>query len=82
MYCLRFAVSLNAKLRKMIETFFISMLIIAIAVILLSIKILLRKNGKFSSQHIKDNKELRKRKIHCVIEQDAEERMMREKRKA
>ncbi len=64
----------------MIETFFISVLIIAIAVILLCIKIILRKNGKFSSQHISDNPALRKRNIHCVIKQDQEERLMRDKR--
>ncbi|MCD8298113.1 MAG: hypothetical protein LUC88_11125 [Prevotella sp.] len=64
----------------MIETFLISMLIIAIAVILLCVKIILRKNGKFSSQHISDNAALKKQNIHCVLKQDSEERLMRSKR--
>ena len=58
----------------MIETFIISMLIIAIAVALLSVKVIILKNGRFSSQHVKDNPKLRKQKIHCVMEQDAEAR--------
>lgn len=58
----------------MIETLLASVLIIAIAVALLSVKVILRKNGKFSSQHIHDNAAMRKRGIHCVIEQDREAR--------
>ncbi len=37
---------------------------------LLGIKMLFRKNGRFSSQHIHDNAALRKQGIHCVIDQD------------
>ena len=58
----------------MIETFIISMLIIAIALALLSVKVIILKNGRFSSQHVKDNPKLRKQKIHCVVEQDREAR--------
>lgn len=58
----------------MVEIFLISMLIIAISVILLCIKLILCKDGKFSSQHVKDNPGLRKNKIHCVMEQDREKR--------
>lgn len=61
----------------MTETFFLGMLIIAISVILLCIKLILRKNGKFSSQHVKDNPGLRKNKIHCVMDQDMADRRMR-----
>ena len=69
--CANFA---DAKLRKMAETILISVLIIAISVALLSVKLLLKKNGKFASQHVKDNPALRKKNIHCVIEQDREAR--------
>lgn len=58
----------------MIETLLLSMLIIAIAVALLCVKLIVRKNGKFYSQHIHDNPALRKLGIHCVIEQDREAR--------
>lgn len=64
----------------MIETFLISVLIIAISAILLGIKLILKRNGKFSSQHVKDNPALRKRKIHCVMEQDREARRSRANR--
>ena len=50
------------------------MLIIAIAFALLSIKLLLKRNGKFSSQHVHDNPGLRKLGIHCVMDQDREAR--------
>ena len=50
------------------------MLIIAIAVALLCVRIILKKNGKFSSQHIHENPVLRKNGIHCVMDQDREAR--------
>ena len=58
----------------MIETLLISMLIIAIAVALLLVKVLWKKDGRFSSQHIHDSEAMRERGIHCVIEQDREAR--------
>ena len=58
----------------MIETLLISVLIIAIAVALLSVKLFFRRNGSFSSQHIHDSKAMRDRGIHCVIDQDREAR--------
>lgn len=51
------------------------MLIIAIAVALLCVKIIMKKNGRFSSQHIHDNPALRKNGIHCVMDQDREARV-------
>ena len=50
------------------------MLIIAIAVALLLVKVLWKKDGQFSSQHIHDSEAMRERGIHCVIEQDREAR--------
>lgn len=58
----------------MIETLVISVLIIAIAMALLCVKALLKKGGRFSSQHISDNPALRKQGIHCVMRQDKEMR--------
>lgn len=58
----------------MTETLALSLLIIAIAVALLCVKMIFRKNGMFSSQHIHDNPGLRKQGIHCVIDQDKEAR--------
>ncbi len=58
----------------MIETLLLSVLIIAIGMVLLCVKVIVKKNGKFSSQHIHDNPALRRQGIHCVIDQDREAR--------
>ena len=58
----------------MVETLLFSMLIIAIAMALLLVKLLFKKDGKFSSQHIHDSKAMKDRGIHCVMEQDREAR--------
>ncbi len=52
----------------------LSVLIIAISIALLSVKLIFRKNGRFSSQHVHDNPGLRKQGIHCVMDQDREAR--------
>lgn len=52
----------------------ISLAVVAVAFALLSIKVLLKRNGKFSSQHVHDNPDLRKQGIHCVMDQDREAR--------
>ena len=54
----------------MVETLIISVLIIAIAIALLSVKLIFKKNGSFSSQHIHDSEALREKGIHCVMDQD------------
>ncbi len=58
----------------MIKIMLLSVLIIAICMALLSVKLIFKKNGKFSSQHVHDNPGLRKQGIHCVIDQDREAR--------
>lgn len=58
----------------MIKLMLISLAVVAVAFALLSIKVLLKRNGKFSSQHVHDNPGLRKQGIHCVMDQDREAR--------
>ncbi len=58
----------------MIETLLLTVLIIAISIALLSVKVLLCKNGRFSSMHIHDSKAMKERGIHCVIDEDREMR--------
>ncbi len=58
----------------MIQTLLLSLLIIAIAIALLNVKLLFRKDGKFSSMHIHDSKAMKDRGIHCVMDQDYEAR--------
>ena len=59
----------------MIETLLCTVLIIAIAMLLLCVRVILQKGGRFKSQHIHDNAALRKQGIHCVIDQDREARL-------
>ena len=42
--------------------------------VLFCVKLLFKKNGRFSSQHVHDNPALRKMGIHCVMDQDREAR--------
>ena len=58
----------------MVETLLLCVLIIAIATALLCVRIIFKKNGKFSSQHIHENPLMRKNVIHCVMDQDREAR--------
>jgi len=46
----------------------------------LSIRIILKKNGRFSSKHISQSKEMRERGIHCVNTQDYEARCHNERK--
>ena len=58
----------------MLITLAITVLIIAICVALLCVKVIFKKDGKFSSQHVHDNEALRRQGIHCVLDQDREAR--------
>ena len=58
----------------MLKTLLLSVLIIAICFALLAVKLLFRKNGSFTSQHIHDSKAMQERGIHCVVDQDKEAR--------
>jgi hypothetical protein len=57
-----------------LQTVILSVVIVAIGMILLLVKVILKKNGEFASQHIHDSEAMRERGIHCVIDQDREER--------
>ena len=58
----------------MVKTLVVSIVIIAAGMLLLLVKVLLRRNGTFSSQHIHDSKAMKERGIHCVMDQDREMR--------
>lgn len=47
---------------------------LAAAMLLLCVRILFKKNGKFSSQHISENKRMRQDGIHCATSQDRQAR--------
>lgn len=58
----------------MIETILLSVLIIAIGMAFIGIKVLLKPDGEMSSIHIHDSQAMKDRGIHCVMDQDKEER--------
>ena len=58
----------------MMEILLLSTLIIAIGMAFFCIKLIFRKNGSFSSQHIHDSQAMKDRGIHCVMDQDREMR--------
>ena len=58
----------------MMKILLLTALIIAIGMAFLLVKVLFRKDGAFSSQHIHDSKAMKERGIHCVIDQDREMR--------
>ena len=58
----------------MIQTLLISGVLLAVGMVLLLVKVLGRKDGTFSSQHIHDSEAMRERGIHCVMDQDREMR--------
>lgn len=47
---------------------------VALAVVLLAVGVILRKDHSFRSQHIAENRRMRQDKIHCAAAQDREER--------
>ena len=58
----------------MFKTLLYTLLIIAISVALLSITIIIKKNGKFPNTHVGGNKNMRKRGIKCAQSQDRDAR--------
>ena len=62
------------KLMEMFRTLLFTLLIIAICVALLSVKVILKKNGRFPNTHVGGSKAMRKRGIKCVQSQDRDAR--------
>ena len=58
----------------MTETLIVSTLLLAIAMACLCVKLIVRPGSRFTSMHIHDSEAMRKRGIHCVMDQDREDR--------
>lgn len=56
------------------KVLFLTIVLMAIVALLMSVRILLKKNGKFPNIHIGSNKEMAKRGIKCATSQDREAR--------
>lgn len=59
----------------MIKLALACIVLMAIAMVLLCINILIKKNGRFRSQHVGANKAMRDNKVGCVQSQDFEMRL-------
>ncbi len=53
---------------------------VLLAMVLLSVRVLLKKDGRFSSQHISQSRAMRERGIDCVNTQDWKDRQQERKR--
>ena len=69
-YCVLLRINPHEKEMKLL----IVILLLAAAFILLSVRVILKRNGRFSSQHISQSKTMRERGIHCATSQDREAR--------
>jgi hypothetical protein len=58
----------------MIKELIIVILALAFAIVLLSVRVIIKKNGRFSSEHISQNKRMKQDGIHCATSQDREAR--------
>ena len=54
----------------MLKIFIFCVIIIGIAVLLMSVRILLKKNGRFVKTHVSQSKAMRDRGVTCVQSQE------------
>ncbi|RHJ91067.1 hypothetical protein [Parabacteroides bouchesdurhonensis] len=57
----------------MLTTLLFTIIILVICVVLLSVKVLFKKGGRFPNTHIDGNRALGKKGIHCAKTQDRED---------
>lgn len=60
--------------KKMLYTLVFAFLIIAIAVFIMSVKLIFKKGGKFPDGHIGHSKAMKSRGIKCAVSTDTGER--------
>lgn len=59
-----------ANCGMMFDLLLITLILVGLSMVLLSIRILAKRNGRFRSMHISDSKAMRDRGIGCVQSQD------------
>lgn len=64
----------HANIIKMLKTLLLTLVIIAVSMVLLAIKIIIKKKGRFPNTHIGHSAAMRKQGIHCVQSMDRMER--------
>ena len=58
----------------------IAIVVLLIAFILLSVRVIIKRNGVFSSKHISQSKAMRDRRITCATSQDRQARKQDERK--
>lgn len=58
----------------MLNTILVTIVIIAVAVVLLGIRVFFVKGGRFPNMHISGNKAMQQRGITCAVSTDARDR--------
>ncbi len=58
----------------MLKTMLIVILLLGAGLVLMSVKILLKKNGRFPNTHVGHNPAMRKNKVGCIQSQDFQAR--------
>lgn len=54
----------------MLKTFLVLLPLLGIAILLMAVQIIFKKNGKFHAEDVGQSKAMRDRGIHCVRTQD------------
>lgn len=54
----------------MIKTLILTLVVVGVSLLLLNIRVILKKNGRFSSEHISENKKMHENGITCATSQD------------
>jgi hypothetical protein len=61
-------------MHSLVSTIGLVVALIAVAVVLLCVGVIFRKDHSFRSQHIAENERMKENKIHCATSQDREAR--------
>lgn len=64
----------------MLKTVLLVIVMVAAALLLLSVRVILKKNGRFSHQHISQSRAMRERGISCASSQDWSDRQKAERK--
>lgn len=54
----------------MLKVFFYCVIILAICILLMSVRVIFKKNGRFVKTHVSSSKAMRDRGVTCVQSQD------------
>lgn len=68
----------KTKILKMLYTLIFALLIMAVAVFIMSVKLIFKKGGKFPNGHIGHSKAMKSRGIKCAVSTDAGERRQKD----